>query len=102
MSEPNTEVQAGMSAFLERNGKRPLTLTMLHAVLQPVLGGVGKQLQQLQSENAAMKARVNNLETGHVQLEKTALKGGLPWAKGTTYSAGDVVQHDGSLWRCVE
>ncbi len=52
-------------------------------------------LKQLKAEIAALKA-------DHAALAAKALTGGLPWAKGTTYAPGDVVQHDGSLWRCIE
>jgi hypothetical protein len=47
-------------------------------------------------------ARFEALEKRLAELDTKALKGGLPWARGTGYATNDVVQHDGSLWKCID
>jgi hypothetical protein len=57
--------------------------------------------QEINAAVAPLKKRIAELEASHASLEAKALKGGLPWARGTSYAVHDTVQHDGSLWRCV-
>jgi hypothetical protein len=62
---------------------------------------VGAAVIQLVTALKRLEHKIADLEASHAALDAKALKGGLPWQRGTSYAVHDVVQHDGSLWKCV-
>jgi Carbohydrate-binding module family 5/12 len=51
---------------------------------------------------AALERELAELKADHAALDAKALKGGAAWQRGVTYAVNDCVQHDGSLWKCLE
>ena len=82
MSDPE------LDALLTKAGRKPVTYRSLSVILNGLLAELGKRLRDQQAQIAALEAKRE--------------KDGDPWQKGGAYARGDIVQYDGSWWKCTE
>lgn len=67
-----------------------------------IVAGLAPVFKSYLAKIKALEADVEKLKADHAALDAKALKGGAVWARGVAYAVNDIVQHDGSLWRCLE